>query len=678
MPEKSQQYLQNFNNYLDNRVNLFTHSFHPKIPIEKVRRSVPNDVKLRVLQNQRFNDYLDKISIDKDDRKKKVFAALQILSEMAFNRNMLVIRTLGSIVEKLMAQLYSAVHINQMSIKNLKESMGNQQIIYLPCHRSYVDFMLMSFICFINNIEIPSIAAGMDFYNMKFLGEMMRKTGAFYMRRTFGDEFYWNIFKEYMHEIVTYNDFGLEFFVEGTRSRTCKALWPKLGLLSMSLEPYFMGEVHDLKVVPVSISYEKVLEEQLFVYELLGIPKPKESTKGFFKALTSLKSKSYGHMYFDFGEPISLNKFFGSKVKKFNHSSEPAHIQKMSVDELQLTTDLAQHVLKQQQNKIVIMAYNLIALIYCERIHTNSIESLTFVELQRAVVNLAAFFEELGAIVSVDERDVTKNIQETIALHDNILEVTGSNSKIQLKRANTDSNRTSNGNLKGHWLCKEIMDIVVPVFSLQLYCNPTIYWLSQPAFFVLSTIGQNEVSIDDLKKDVLFLRQIFIYEFVLYPRFEDADFDKILKKLLDMGILIKSSESSVILNEKSPYINLLLSAISPFFSSFFNTSEIILAKFVGMKFVDKDIFIAVQSTLERELLKGNSTIHPYSLCLESMTTTILSLCNSQCLFKEKQNCVNQYSIDEANMSALVHRLRCFNSRWNFNYKYFGNIIVSKI
>jgi glycerone phosphate O-acyltransferase len=549
---------------------------------------------------------------------------------------MTVIRTLGTVIEKLMGQLYSAVYINAKSVNLLKESMGNHQTIYLPCHRSYVDFMLMSFICFINNIEIPSIAAGMDFYNMNVLGELMRKTGAFYMRRTFGDEFYWNIFKEYMHEIITYNDFGLEFFVEGTRSRTCKALWPKLGLLSMSLEPYFMGEVHDLKVVPVSISYEKVLEEQLFVYELLGIPKPKESTKGFFKAITSLKSKSYGHMYFDFGEPILLNDFFGSNVKKFNHSSEPAHIQKMSGDEVQLTTDLAQHVLKQQQNKIVIMTYNLIALIYSERIHTNTVESLTFLELEKAVINLAAFFEELGAIVSSDEKDLAQNIRETIALHDNILEITGNKSQIQLKRANTDSNRSSNGNLKGHWLCKEVMDIVVPVFSLQLYCNPTIYWLSQPALFVLSTIGQNEVSLGDLKKDVLWLRQVFIYEFVLYPRFEDEEFDKVLKKLLDMGILIQSSASSVILNEKSPYINILLSAISPFFSCFFNTSKIILSKFVGMKFVDKDIFIAVQSTLEQELLKGNSTIHPYSLCLESMTTTILSLCNSQCLFKEKQ------------------------------------------
>lgn len=72
---------------------------------------------------------------------------------------------------------------------------------------------------------------------------------------------------------MTFNDLGLEFFVEGTRSRTMKALWPKLGLLTMSLECFFKGELYNVQVVPVAISYEKPLEEQLFVYELLGIPK---------------------------------------------------------------------------------------------------------------------------------------------------------------------------------------------------------------------------------------------------------------------------------------------------------------------------------------------------------------------------------------------------------------------
>lgn len=99
------------------------------------------------------------------------------------------------------------------------------------------------------------------------------------MRRSFAsDKLYWNVFKEYMHALVTAYHTGIEFFIEGTRSRSCKALPPKIGLLSMALEPLFMGEVPDITIVPVSISYDRPLEEQLFVYELLGVPKPKEST----------------------------------------------------------------------------------------------------------------------------------------------------------------------------------------------------------------------------------------------------------------------------------------------------------------------------------------------------------------------------------------------------------------
>lgn len=634
MSQKSQDYMKNYENFLEKRVSLLTKTFDPMVPVKKQRRPSPNEVKLRVLQSQRFNNYLDKISLNKADRQKKVFETLQILSEIAFNRNLLVVRSLGTIIDKLMAQLYKAVFINEESIITLKSSMGNQQIIYLPSHRSYVDFMLMSYVCFNYNLEIPAIAAGMDFHNMLGLGELLRKTGAFFMRRTFGDEFYWNIFKDYMHEVITFNDFGLEFFIEGTRSRTCKALWPKIGLLSMALEPYFMGEIYDLKIVPISISYEKPLEEQLFVYELLGIPKPKETTKGFLKAVTNLKDKNYGNMYFDFCEPISLNEYFGDKVDKFRHSSEPAYIQKLSNDELDLTNDLAHRVVQQQQNKIVIMTFNLISLIYNYHVFTNTVESLTMAELKKEIVQMMKLFESLGAIVSVNPQNLTKDIYETLGVHNNILEIHQTN--IRLIKSNVQIAKNTDGmKLKGRLLSKECMDIAIPVFSLQLYCNPSLFWLCQPAFSVLSLIGEGNIALDQLKKDVEKLRKIFIFEFVLYPKFSDEDFKQVLNTLISMNILVVTHDT-VHLGENSALVNVLLSAISPFLNSFLNTSKVILNTFCQKTFSEKQAFVAVQSFLEDEILKGNTFIHPYSLCLEVVTTTLLSLCNNGCLLKEKK------------------------------------------
>lgn len=166
MPSKSEDYLKDCVNYLDKRVNLLMKSYTPVVPIQKDRRPTPEEVKLRVLDNPRFNNFLDKISSDKDDRDKKILEALQILTEISFGRSFTVIRTLGTVLDKIFAQVFSAVYINEKSLNELKSTMGHYQTLYLPSHRSYADFCLMSYVCFNYNLEIPCIAAGMDFHGM--------------------------------------------------------------------------------------------------------------------------------------------------------------------------------------------------------------------------------------------------------------------------------------------------------------------------------------------------------------------------------------------------------------------------------------------------------------------------------------------------------------------------------
>lgn len=178
------------------------------------------------------------------------------------------------------------------------------------------------------------------------MGTMLRKTGAFFMRRSFSnDELYWDVFREYMYALVAAYHIGVEFFIEGTRSRNFKALVPKIGLLSMALLPYFTGEVSDITIVPVSVSYERVLEEQLFVYELLGVPKPKESTKGFFKALKIIDER-FGKMYLDFGEPISVKDFMAAAggEERMKRAALGAHLQKLNKKEIDLVKGLATEV----------------------------------------------------------------------------------------------------------------------------------------------------------------------------------------------------------------------------------------------------------------------------------------------------------------------------------------------
>lgn len=295
-------------------------------------------------------------------------------------------------------------------------------MIYLPSHRSYADFILMSYICFAHDIEVPAIAAGMDFHGMMGVGELLRKTGAFFMRRTFsqaGDNLYWDIFREYVHALLTVNHTGLEFFVEGTRSRSCKALTPKTGLFSMALEPFFFGQIPDILIVPVSISYEKPLEEQLFVYELLGIPKPKESTVGLIKSITNLKNQNFGSIYFDFGEPFSVREYFGDAVDRFQHTLEPIHIQELTKTDLSLITKLANEVVRLQQDKIVITPFNLMSLLINLNLFRG--EKIFLGPLKTELIELKSLFEKFGAVVALREEEIDEDIQNSLNIHSNIV-----------------------------------------------------------------------------------------------------------------------------------------------------------------------------------------------------------------------------------------------------------------
>jgi glycerone phosphate O-acyltransferase len=119
----------------------------------------------------------------------------------------------------------------------------------------------------------------LDFKAMIFFGNVLRKCGAFFIHRTFGsDPLYWSLFIEYVQSILCNGEAPVEFFIEGTRSRSCKSLHPKMGLFSAVCETYVKRRVSDISILPVSICYEARVEEGLLVWELLGVPKPRELT----------------------------------------------------------------------------------------------------------------------------------------------------------------------------------------------------------------------------------------------------------------------------------------------------------------------------------------------------------------------------------------------------------------
>lgn len=141
--------------------------------------------------------------------------------------------------------------------------------------------------------------------HIKGVSPFLRMCGAFFMRRTFkGDPLYKAIFTEYVTQLVK-DRHVMEFFVEGTRSRSNKFLTPKFGILSILNNAYFDKKVDEISFVPVNINYTRTLEDGSFPNELLGNPKMKESLTRILNAVDTL-SMSFGALYIDFGDPIHI------------------------------------------------------------------------------------------------------------------------------------------------------------------------------------------------------------------------------------------------------------------------------------------------------------------------------------------------------------------------------------
>ncbi|CAG8839722.1 360_t:CDS:2, partial [Racocetra persica] len=176
---------------------------------------------------------------------------------------------------------HQGIHISEREFLELRRvaihaAQNSQSLIILPCHKSHIDYLVISYIFYRLGLALPHIAAG-DNLDMPIVGKVLKRGGAFFIRRTWGDDqLYGSIVKEYL-ECLLESGHSIECFIEGTRSRTGKLLPPKLGILKIIFECILSGRAKDCWIVPVSLQYDKVIETETYVNELLGSPKAKET-----------------------------------------------------------------------------------------------------------------------------------------------------------------------------------------------------------------------------------------------------------------------------------------------------------------------------------------------------------------------------------------------------------------
>ncbi|KAJ3199272.1 hypothetical protein HDU82_000582 [Entophlyctis luteolus] len=171
-------------------------------------------------------------------------------------------------------------------------------------------------------LALPHIAAG-DNLNMPGLGKLLRQCGAFFIRRTWGDDVLYNtVMKEYV-EILLRQGHNIMAFTEGTRSRIGKLLQPKFGIMKIILEAVLSGRVTDCMIVPMSIGYDKVIETGSYVSELLGVPKQKESLYQLMSNMNILSLK-WGRIDVSFGKAFSLKEYIGAHTIRRGIPLNPA------------------------------------------------------------------------------------------------------------------------------------------------------------------------------------------------------------------------------------------------------------------------------------------------------------------------------------------------------------------
>ena len=248
--------------------------------------------------------------------------AIGYLNEIVSDYSHSTVRFADLALTRLWTQLYDGVEVHNFS--TVRELAKDYEIIYTPCHRSHIDYLLLSYVIYKRGLMVPYIAAG-DNLNMPFVGQILRGGGAFFIRRTFrGNGLYTTVFKEYLYSILSRNT-PLEYFIEGGRSRTGRLLPPKTGMLAMTVHSHLRNPAKPIVFLPTYIGYERLMEGATYVGEMSGKPKEGESVLGIVKTLRKIE-RIFGKVHVNFGEPVFLNdllKAHGAENVKIEKNDDP-------------------------------------------------------------------------------------------------------------------------------------------------------------------------------------------------------------------------------------------------------------------------------------------------------------------------------------------------------------------
>lgn len=343
-------------------------------------------------------------SENKNDGKNYPAKARNYCREIFANNTLLTIEVMRRILRFFWNRYYSGIEVH--NITRVQEIALSHQLIYVPCHRSHVDYLLLSYVIFNENLAIPYIAAGSNL-NVPVIGRILRGGGAFFIRRSFKDNpLYGEVMRAYLKQLVALGA-PLEYFIEGGRSRSGRLLKPKFGMLTMTVDAYLHNPTKPLAFVPVYIGYEKLMEGKSYLGELYGAKKERETTMATLKAIFRVKGE-YGKVSASFGEPIELNPLLEQhnpdwRAQIDNAGDKPDWYQSS-------LTQLARQIMHGINRAVVVNPVNAIAtvLLATSRQSIEIEELIDQVALHNRIIGSATATSQTIILATVDRKEIER------------------------------------------------------------------------------------------------------------------------------------------------------------------------------------------------------------------------------------------------------------------------------
>lgn len=280
-------------------------------PMKKTTARIQDEL----LRSPRVRTHIEQYAAEKGiSYAKAETIAHKQLRKLCAKQSLFVVDLMHRFLTWVWSKMYDGVVIDKEGVERVREAARDASLVLLPSHKSHIDYLVLSDMLYGHALMPPLIAAG---ENLSFwpIGVLLRRGGAFFIRRSFHEDSLYPVLVEaYMRKLIA-EGFTVEFFLEGGRSRTGKAIPPKYGLLSMVVDSASKLHSTKVKLVPISIGYERIIEERSFVHELSGGDKQSENVGDLIKSSSILRSK-WGRLYVQFGEIIDFDEFTEGLVKR--------------------------------------------------------------------------------------------------------------------------------------------------------------------------------------------------------------------------------------------------------------------------------------------------------------------------------------------------------------------------